>query len=117
MNDIYYELNDIADTLRFSDGESEYSRNDLEVIEERLDLLYRLSKKYGSTEEEMLEFLSEAEDKLNSLTSSEENLEILKEQRKEILEKACIQTYKEFGEIQFLEALREAITKKNYNMK
>ncbi len=87
LNDIYYELNDIADTLRFSDGESDYSRNDLEVIEERLDLLYRLSKKYGSTEEEMLEFLSKAEEKLNSLTSSEENLEVLKEQRKEILKK------------------------------
>ena len=88
LNDIYYELNDIADTLRFSDGESEYSRNDLEAIEERLDLLYRLSKKYGSTEEEMLEFLSKAEEKLNSLTSSEENLEVLKEQQKVILKKA-----------------------------
>ena len=88
LNDIYYELNDIADTLRFSDGESGFSRNDLEIIEERLDLLYRLSKKYGSTEEEMLEFLAEAEEKLNSLTSSEENLEALKEQRKVILGKA-----------------------------
>ena len=88
LNDIYYELNDIADTLRFSDGESEYSRNDLEAIEERLDLLYRLSKKYGSTEEEMLEFLSKAEEKLNSLTSSVENLEVLKEQQKVILKKA-----------------------------
>lgn len=88
LNDIYYELNDIADTLRFSDGESEYSRNDLEAIEERLDLLYRLSKKYGSTEEEMLEFLCKAEEKLNSLTSSEENLEVLKEQQKVILKKA-----------------------------
>ena len=88
LNDIYYELNDIADTLRFSDGESEYSRNDLEAIEERLDLLYRLSKKYGSTEEEMLEFLCKAEEKLNSLTSSEENLEVLKEQRRVILKKA-----------------------------
>ena len=88
LNDIYYELNDIADTLRFSDGESEYSRNDLEIIEERLDLLYRLSKKYGADEEEMLQFLSKAEEKLNSLTSSEENLEILKEERKVILKKA-----------------------------
>ena len=34
--------------------------------------------------------------------------------KQEILEKACIQTYKEFGEIQFLEALREAITFKSY---
>ena len=88
LSDIYYELSDIGDTLRFSAGESQYSRNDLEVIEERLDLLYRLSKKYGSTEEEMLEFLAKAEEKLNSITSSEENLEALKEQRKEILKKA-----------------------------
>lgn len=88
LNDIYYELSDIADTLRFNDGESEYTRNDLELIEERLDLLYRLSKKYGATEEEMLDFLTKAEEKLNSLTSSEENLEALKEKRQIILEKA-----------------------------
>ena len=85
LNDIYYELSDIADNLRFNDGMGEYTRNDLELIEERLDLLYRLSKKYGATEEEMLEFLSNAEEKLNSLTSSEENLEALKEKRKEVL--------------------------------
>lgn len=88
LNDIYYELSDIADTLRFNEGDSEYTRNDLELIEERLDLLYRLSKKYGSTEEEMLEFLSKAEEKLNSLTSSEETLDALKEERKIILLKA-----------------------------
>ncbi len=85
LNDIYYELSDIADNLRFNDGMGEYTRNDLELIEERLDLLYRLSKKYGATEEEMLEFLSNAEEKLNSLTSSEENLEALKEKREEVL--------------------------------
>ncbi len=94
LNDIYYELSDIADTLRFNDGESEYSRNDLELIEERLDLLYRLSKKYGATEEEMLEFLAKAEEKLSSLTSSEENLEALKEKRQIILEKAKKQAEK-----------------------
>ncbi len=94
LNDIYYELSDIADSLRFNDGESEYTRNDLELIEERLDLLYRLSKKYGATEEEMLEFLTKAEEKLSSLTSSEENLEILKEERQIILEKAQKQAEK-----------------------
>jgi len=88
LNDIYYELNDVADTLRFNDGEGEYSRNDLEAIEERLDLLYRLSKKYGATEEDMLEFLSKAEEKLNSLTSSEETLDALKEEQKVILRNA-----------------------------
>ncbi len=94
LNDIYYELSDIADSLRFNDGESEYTRNDLELIEERLDLLYRLSKKYGATEEEMLGFLTKAEEKLSSLTSSEENLEVLKEKRQIILEKAQKQAEK-----------------------
>lgn len=94
LNDIYYELSDIADSLRFNDSESEYTRNDLELIEERLDLLYRLSKKYGATEEEMLEFLTKAEEKLSSLTSSEENLEGLKEKRQIILEKAQKQAEK-----------------------
>ena len=88
LNDIYYELTDIADTLRFNDAEDAYTRNDLELVEERLDLLYRLSKKYGATEDEMLEFLSRAEEKLNTLTSSEENLEALKEKCGVILDKA-----------------------------
>ncbi len=88
LNDIYYELNDLSDTVRFSGGEGEYTRADLEAIEERLDLYYRLSKKYGSTEEEMLLFLSKAEEKLASLTSSEETLDALKIEREAILSKA-----------------------------
>lgn len=88
LNDIYYDLNDLADTLRYGNSEGEFTRSDLEVIEERLDLYYRLSKKYGSTEEEMLEFLSSAQEKLNSLTSNEESLESLKNERSILLEKA-----------------------------
>lgn len=88
LNDIYYDLNDLADTLRYGNSEGEFTRNDLEVIEERLDLYYRLSKKYGSTEEEMLEFLSSAQEKLNSLTSDEESLESLENERSILLEKA-----------------------------
>ena len=43
-------LSGISDALRsFEEGDS-----DLDSIEERLDVLYRLSKKYGATEEEML---------------------------------------------------------------
>ena len=88
LNDIYYELNDISDTVRFGGGEGEYTRADLEAIEERLDLYYRLSKKYGATEEEMLSFLSKAEQKLASLTSSEETLDALKNEREAILVKS-----------------------------
>ena len=56
-----YELKDISDQIfdAVSDIESDPYR--LEQIEERLDLLYRLSRKYGATEEEMLGFLESAQ--------------------------------------------------------
>ncbi|MBR5411193.1 MAG: DNA repair protein RecN [Clostridia bacterium] len=51
--------------------------DDLDEIEARLDLLYRLSRKYGETEEEMLKFLSNAEEELDSIVFAEERLEKL----------------------------------------
>ena len=56
----------------------------LEDVEERLDLLYRLSKKYGQTEEEMLRFLDDARQELENITFSEEKLAALDEACKEL---------------------------------
>lgn len=55
----------------------EFDPNELELVEERLDLLYRLSNKYGSSEEEMLEFLDNAKSRLNSIVYVDEELEKL----------------------------------------
>lgn len=49
----------------------------IDEIEERLDILYRLSKKYGNTEEEMLQFLENAENELDAISNSTELLEKL----------------------------------------
>ncbi|MGI6772095.1 MAG: DNA repair protein RecN [Clostridiales bacterium] len=46
----------------------------LDRIEERLDELYRLSRKYGETEGEMLKFLHNAEKELQDIELSEERL-------------------------------------------
>lgn len=45
---------------------------EMETIEERLDLLYRLSRKYGATENEMLQFLKDAQAELDTITFAEE---------------------------------------------
>lgn len=60
-------LTDLVDT----DGDS------LDSIEERLDLIYNLGKKYGSTIKEMLEFLENAKKELDSLVMYDENREAL----------------------------------------
>lgn len=65
LDDCAGEISDVLDDL--NDNET-----NIDAIEERLDLLYRLSKKYGDTEEEMLEFLDKITEEYNSITMSDE---------------------------------------------
>lgn len=78
LGDLYYELSDITDTVRDSISGDGYNPLELEEIENRLDLLYKLSKKYGETEEEMLEFLENAKKELSEISLSDEVLDVLK---------------------------------------
>lgn len=88
-----YEVEDglsaISDSLRsFEEGDS-----DLDSIEERLDQLYRLSRKYGETEEEMLETLDSLRAQYDGIAISEERREELSETVKqlenEVLQRGC----------------------------
>lgn len=86
LSELYYSLSDISDSLR-SEREADFSLGELEGIEERLDLLYRLSKKYGDTEEDMLEFLANAEKELEEISLSDDALERLISEREPLYEK------------------------------
>ena len=57
----------------------------LDAVEERLDLLYRLSRKYGGTEEEMLAFLDGARRELEMITLSDERIAELSAERDALL--------------------------------
>ena len=88
ITDIRYELDDIAELVRDAMAEIEYDPSELDDIEERLDLLYRLSKKYGETEEDMLEYLAKAREELDSISFSEEKVRELQKQEKTALVEA-----------------------------
>lgn len=85
ITDIRYELEDIAETVRDAMAEVDFDPSELEDIDERLDLLYRFSKKYGDTEEEMLEYLEKARAELDNIAFSEERVKELQKQEKEAL--------------------------------
>lgn len=85
ITDIRYELEDIAETVRDAMAEVDFDPSELEDIDERLDLLYRFSKKYGDTEEEMLEYLEKARAELDNIAFSEERVKELQKQKKEAL--------------------------------
>ncbi len=78
LGDLYYELSDIADSVRDSISADGYNPLELEEIENRLDLLYKLSKKYGETEEDMLQYLENAKKELSEISFSDEVLDEIK---------------------------------------
>ena len=74
LTNAYYELSDISDSLRDILNTDGYSQAEMDEIESRLDLLHRLSRKYGSTEDEMLQYLEDAKAELDKISLSDEKL-------------------------------------------
>lgn len=81
-------VNDIAGVIDDVLGQLDGIDGDINEVEERLDVLYRLSKKYGETEEKMLEFLKNARAELDGITHSDEERERLTALYGEALDRA-----------------------------
>ena len=81
--DLYYTAKDVAaDLISRLDA---YDTNDAELdeIEQRIDLIYKLRRKYGDTVEDILAFGERARKELEMIQSSQERVEHLqKEQRR-----------------------------------
>ena len=81
--DLYYTAKDVAaDLIGRLDA---YDTNDAELdeIEQRIDLIYKLRRKYGDTVEDILAFGGRARKELEMIQSSQERVEHLqKEQRR-----------------------------------
>lgn len=77
ITNVYYELQDCAEEISSILEGIDTDPYRLQEIEERLDVLYRLSKKYGSTTAEILEFYENAKGQLQQLKDYEFNMESL----------------------------------------
>ncbi len=77
LNDISEEIEEVKDLIHSEIASFDFDENEREQVEERLDLLYKLSLKYGNTEEEMLSFLENAKEKRNAVLFNDEELEKL----------------------------------------
>lgn len=80
ISNVYYELQDCEEELSSLLDTVDTNPYRLEEIEERLDLLYKLSKKYGNTIEEILQFCENAKNELAQLEDYEFNLEHLQKE-------------------------------------
>lgn len=78
-----YDLEDCNEELRDFASRLEYDPAELERIEERLDVIYRLSIKYGETEEEMLSYLEQCREELKNIELSDETVSKLTQKLEE----------------------------------
>ena len=86
--DLYYNAKDVAaDLIGRLDA---YDTNDAELdeVEQRLDLLYRLKRKYGSTVEDVIAFGQKAREELDSIQHSQQRHDALQAEKMRLYAKA-----------------------------
>ena len=86
--DVYYNAKDVAaDLIGRLDT---YDTNDAELdeVEQRLDLLYRLKRKYGSTVEDVIAFGQKAREELDNIQHSQQRYDALQAEKLRLYTKA-----------------------------
>ena len=86
--DLYYNAKDVAaDLIGRLDA---YDTNDAELdeVEQRLDLLYRLKRKYGSTVEDVITFGQKAREELDNIQHSQQRHDALQAEKLRLYAKA-----------------------------
>ena len=81
LGEAYSEVYDIAATVEDKRGELDVSPGELDRVESRMDLLYRLKKKYGATVEDMLDYQARCEAELAQIEDAGDTLARLEQAR------------------------------------
>ena len=88
LEEMYYELQESIGDFGECLSALDFDPRQLEEIEDRLDLLHRLERKYGENVEAMQSFLEKARREFDQITFSDEHLERLKKRREELYRQA-----------------------------
>lgn len=83
-----YNVQEYANEIRDRAGAFDFDEQELAFTQERLDLLYRLRRKYGSEEKDILAYLDNASHELEEITMSEERTAYLEQEYQEYYKRA-----------------------------
>lgn len=112
LKSAYYELQEISRDISNYKEEIFFDEEERDYIEERLDLVHSLKRKYGNTIEEILNYKKEVEEEIEKIENLEESNNRLKE-RKRKLETEMNDLAKKMHEIrtEFSKNLSDSINK------
>lgn len=86
LKNIYYELQELSRDISGYKDDIYFDEEENNYIEERLDLIFSLKRKYGNTIEEILTYSEEIEEEIEHIENLEEYNAKLKKEQKEIEE-------------------------------
>ena len=84
LKSIYYELQELSRDVFIYQEEIDFDEKERNEIEERLDLIYSLKRKYGNNIEEILNYKEEIEVEINRIENIDEYNNKLKAQMKKL---------------------------------
>ena len=80
----YYELQEIAREISSKREDTNFDEEERKIIEERLDIIHDLKRKYGNTISEILQYKQEIKQEIEHIENLEEYTNKLKKEKKEI---------------------------------
>ncbi len=90
LKSTYYELQELSRDISTYKDDVYFDEEENNYIEERLDLIYSLKRKYGNTIEEILTYLEETKKEIEHIENLEEYNNKLKKEKNELEEKMNI---------------------------
>ena len=90
LKNIYYELQEISRDISDYKEDVYFDENERNEIEERLDLIYSLKRKYGNNIQEILNYKNEIQDEISHIENLDEYTNKLKNELKQIKEEMTI---------------------------
>lgn len=85
LESAYSEVYDIAYTVQEKKDEFDFAPGELDIVESRCDLLYRLKKKYGATVEDMMAYLERCKQELDQIAFADDRLALLQKQHEKAM--------------------------------
>ena len=87
LKSAYYELQEVSRDISSYKNEVDFNEEEQNQVEERLDLIFSLKRKYGNSVKEILEYKEEVEKEIYRIDNLEEYTKKLKEEQKEVTNK------------------------------
>ena len=84
LKSIYYELQELSRDVNEYKNDIYFDEEERDFVEERLNLIYSLKRKYGNTIEEILKYNEEIKDEIEHIDNLEEYNSKLRKEQKEV---------------------------------